>query len=803
MSTLLPDLRYGLRMLARNPGFTAVAVLTLALCIGANTAIFSLVNGVFLRPLAYKDPGRLVFVAATDRARRGSVDVTSYPDFADWRAQNHVFSGLAAYRAQDYDLSGVSQPERIRGVRVSEDLLPLLDEKPELGRAFLPQEYQAGRDHVALVSDGLWRRLFGGDPDLLGRTLKLNDEIYTVIGVMPPRFQFPLRERASLYTPLVADAKRSHHWLWAIARLKPGMSFEQAQVEMNTISRRLEQQYPASNKGHGVNLIPLQEEVVGSLRPAFLVFVCAVGLVLLIACANCANLMLGRATARARELAVRAALGASRKRLMQQLLTESALLSLLGGALGLLLAVWGVDVLVALMKRDLPIPRLDNIHIDGWVLGFTFLVSLLTGIIFGLAPALAASCVELNESLKEGSRTAVGSLRPVQLRSLLVVSEVALSLVLLVGAGLMIRSFLLLSHVETGVNTSNVLALNVTLNESRYAQPHVRTNFFQQVAERVRTLPGVKSASWVADLPLTDNTDTLGFSIAGRPDPEPGKLREARFNVVGPGYLQALSIPLLRGRDFTDRDTDATPGVALLNQAMVRRFWPDEDPLGKQITTDGKTFYSIVGVVGNVHQLGQAAETSPEFYLSYLQDPVDWPWRTFVVRTVGDPLKLTGLVKQAVWSVNKDQPVSHIQTMEQVLAESVAEPRIYTLLMGVFAALALGLASVGIYGVVSYSVSQRTHEVGVRLALGAERVDVLRLVIGQGMLLTGIGLGMGLAGALALTRFLSSFLFGVRPTDPITFVAVALALAGVALLASYIPARRATKVDPMVALRYE
>ena len=803
MSSLLQDLRYGWRMLARNPGFTAVAVLTLALGIGANTAIFSLVNGVFLRPLAYKDPGRLVFVAASNRARGVRINVTSYPDFTDWRTQNHVFSGLAAYRPQYYDLSGITQPERIRGVRVSEDLLPLLEEKPVLGRAFLPEEYQPGKNHVVLVSDGMWRRLFGSDPGLVGRSLKLNDEIYTVIGVMPPGFAFPPNERASLYTPLLADAKRGHGWLWAVGRLKPGTSLREAQVEMNTISARLERQYPDTNQGHGVNLLPLQESVVGNLRPAFLVFVCAVGLVLLIACANCANLMLGRATARARELAVRAALGAGRRRLTRQLLTESALLSLLGGALGLLLAVWGVDVLVALMKRDFSIPRLENIHIDGWVLGFAFLVSLLTGIVFGLAPAFAASRVELNESLKEGSRSVTGSLRPVQLRSLLVVSEVALALVLLVGAGLMIRSFLLLSRVEAGVNIRNVLALDFSLTASRYAQPHVRTGFMQQVAERVRTLPGVKSASWVADIPLTDNTDSLGFSIAGRPEPGPGEQREARFNVVGPGYLQALGIPLLRGRDFTDRDTDAAPGVVLLNQAMVRRYWPDEDPLGKQITTDGKTFFSIVGVVGNVHQLGHASEASPEFYLSYLQDPVDWPYRTLIVRSAGDPVKLAGLVEQAVWSVNKDQPVSNVRTMEQVLSESVAQPRIFTLLMGVFAALALALASVGIYGVVSYSVSQRTHEVGVRMALGAERIDVLRLVVGQGMLLTGIGLGIGLGGALALTRFLSSFLYSVRPTDPITFAVVALALAGVALLATYIPARRAMKVDPMVALRYE
>ena len=790
-------------MLAKNPGFAAVSALTLALGIGANTAIFSLVNGVFLRPLAYKDPGRLVFVAATNRIRGVKVNVTSYPDFADWRAQNHVFIGLAAYRPQYYDLSGGSQPERIRGVRISEDLLPLLDEKPVLGRTFLPEEYQPGKNHEVLVGDGVWRRLFGSDPGLIGRTLKLNDEIYTVIGVMPPGFGFPPNERALLYTPLLPDARRNHGWLWAVGRLKPGISLREAQVEMDTISHRLEEQYPRSNKGEGVNLLPLQEMVVGNLRPAFLVFVTAVGLVLLIACANCANLMLGRATARARELAVRAALGAGRTRLMRQLLTESALLSLLGGALGLLLAVWGVDAIVALMKSDFSIPRLENIHIDGWVLGFAFLVSLLTGIFFGLAPALAASRVDLNESLKEGSRSVTGSLRPVQLRSLLVVSEVALSLVLLVGAGLMIRSFLLLSRVETGVNIRNVLALDFSLYESRYAQPHVRADFLRQVAERVRTLPGVKSASWVTDLPLSDNTDSLGFSIAGRPEPASGKPREGRFNVVGPGYFQTLGIPLLRGRDFTERDTDAAPGAVLLNQAMVRRFWPDEDPLGKQITMDGKSFFSIVGVVGNVHQLGQASESSPEVYLSYLQDPVDWPYRTLTVRTAGDPLKLVNLVKQAVWSVNKDQPVSNIHTMEQVLAESVAQPRIFTLLMGVFAALALGLATVGIYGVVSYSVSQRTHEVGIRLALGAERIHVFRLVVGQGMLLTGIGLGIGLGGALALTRFLSSFLYGVRPTDPITFGLVALVLAGVALLATYIPARRAMNVDPMVALRYE
>jgi len=772
VNTVLQDVRYGLRMLLKNPAFTAVAVLTLALGIGANTAIFSLVNGVFLRPLPYKHASQLVFVAATNRRQGSKVDVMSYPDFADWRAQNHVFSGLAAYRSQFYDLSGARYPERIRGARVTEDLLPLLDESPELGRSFLPGEYQPGKDHVALVSDGLWRRLFAADPHLMGKTLKLNDEIYTVIGVMPPRFQFPPTEVAALYTPLAPDANRNHGWLWTVGRLKPGTSLREAQAEMDTIARRLEQQYPSSNKGEGVNVLPLQESVVGNLRPAFLVFVCAVGLVLLIACANVANLMLSRTAARERELAVRAALGAGRGRLIQQLLTESALLSLVGGGLGLVLAFWGTDVLIAMLRQRLSIPLLANISIDRWVLGFTLLVSLFTGMIFGLFPALAASRVELNESLKAGGRIVTESLRPARLRSVLVVSEVALALVLLVGAGLMIKSFLLLTNVETGVDVQNVLALDVSLYESKYAQPHVRAGFLQQAVERVRALPGVQSASWVTDVPLSGDSDGLSFSIAGRADPAPGKPPHAYFNVVGPGYLQTLGIPLVRGRSFTDRDTEAAPGVVLINQAMVRRFWPDEDPLGRQITMDGKSFFSIVGVVGNVRQLGQASETSPEVYLSYLQDPVDWPYRTLIVRSAGDPLKMIGSIEQAVWSVNKDQPVSNIRTMEQVLADSVAQPRIFTLLLGVFAGLALLLASVGIYGVVSYSVTQRTHEVGVRMALGAEYADVLRLVVGQAMVLAAIGLGIGLAGALALTRFLSGFLYGVRPTDSVTFAAV-------------------------------
>ena len=802
ISTFVQDIRYGARALARSPGFAAVAILTLALGIGANTAIFSLVNGVLLRSLPYRDASRLAFVAASNRRQGSKIDVTSYPDFADWRAQNHVFTGLAAYRPQNYNLSGGTRPERIRGVRVTEDFFSVLEVAPALGRTFLPHEYQAGNDHVVLVSDGLWRRLFGGDPALVGKTLRLNDELYTVVGVLPPWFEFPPNESPSLYTPLAPDAHRSHGWLWTVARLRPGISLRKAQIEMATIAQRLEQQYPKTNKGEGTNVLALQEAMVGDLRPAFLVFVYAVGLVLLIACANVANLLLSRTAGRERELAVRAALGAGRGRLVRQLLTESALLGVLGGSLGLVLAVWGVDALRAMLSERIPLSSLASVRIDGWVLGFTFAVALLTGIVFGLAPAWSASRVQLSESLKEGSRSTTGALRPARVRSVLVVSEVALALILLAGAGLMIKSFWLLSKVKTGVDVSHVLAMDVSLEESRYAQRHVRAGFLEQAAERVRSLPGVRSTSWVADLPLTDNSDGMGFSIAGRSDPASGR-REISVNVVGPGYFETLGIPLLRGRDFSNRDTEAAPGVVLINQAAVRQFWPREDPLGRQITFDGKFFFSIVGVAGDVRQLGQASETSPEVYLSYLQNPVDWPYRTLIVRTAGDPLKMANLVEQAVWSVNKNQPLSHVRTMEQVLAESVAQPRAFVLLLGAFAALALALASVGIYGVVSYSVAQRTHEVGVRMALGAESFDVLRLMVGQGMWLVAIGLGAGLGGALALTRFLSGFLYGVRATDPVTFTAVALGLGLVGLAACYVPARRATEVDPMVALRYE
>lgn len=804
LEDVLQDLRYGLRVLATNWGFTIVAVLTLALGIGINTAIFSLVNGVLLRPLPYKDAGQLVFVAATDAERGANRNVMSYPDFADCRAQDHLLAGLAAYRSpQSYDLTGGDRPARIPGLRASQDFFTVFDEQPALGRAFLPEEYQAGKEHEVIVSDALWHTLFGGDPGLIGKTLKLNDDVYTVVGIMPPGFDFPANEHPGFYLPLAPEANRNHGWLWAVGRLKAGVRLQEAQAEINTIASRLARQYPRSNKGRGLTAMPLREALVGDMRPAVLVFAAAVALVMLICCANVANMMLARAMAREREFAVRAAIGAGRSRLVRQLLVESTMLSLIGGAFGLLLAGWGGKLLVALLERSLTVPRLENVRIDGWVLGFTILISLATGVIFGLAPAMAGSRLNLSDPLKAANRAFSGGLRARRLRSLLVVSELALALMLLAGAGLMMKSFLMLSSVNTGVNIRNVLTADFSLRALRYSNPAVRMEFFREVIERVRTIPGVSSASWVTALPLTKSEDSLGFSIAGRPAPTPDEQyhHEARFNIVGPDYFRTLGIPLRKGRDFGEQDSVQAPGVAVINEAMMRRFWPNEDPLGRQISTDGSRWFSIVGVVGDVRQMGPDSESSPEIYWSYLQDPQFWVWRTLVVRTLVDPMRLVGSVQQAVWSVNKDQPISSIQTMEEVQSDAVSQPRVITLLLVVFAAVALVLAAIGIYGVVAYSVTQRTHEIGIRMAAGACHGDVLRLIIGEGMLLTAAGLGIGLAGAFALTRFLSRFLYVVRPTDPLTFSLVALTLIAVALLASYLPARRATQVDPVVALR--
>jgi putative ABC transport system permease protein len=806
-------------MLWKSPGLTAVAVLALALGVGANTAIFSVVNAVLLRPLPYKDPDRLVVLWGNNlKQGRGQLPV-SFPNFLDWKNQNRVFEDMASYAYNQFVITGRQEPERVRGVFVSTGFFPVLGVRPSLGRTSRPEEE---REYLAVLSHALWQRRFGSDPSIIGQVITLNGKGYTVIGVMPPDFQFPPRDPrfqptgtgaelwvtlSSLFTPSpnLGDwiGSRSLRGNRVIGQLKPGVTIQQAQAEMDTIAGRLEQAYPDANAGVGVTLVPLHEQLVGHIRAALLVFLGAVGFVLLIACANVANLLLARTATREKEMALRAALGASRLRLVRQLLTESTLLALLGGALGLLLALWGVDLLVHLDTGN--IPRANEIGIDGRVLSFTLAISLLTGMIFGLAPALQASKLNLNETLKEGGRSSAGSWRGRRVRGLLVVSEIALTLVLLIGAGLMIKSFRRLLETPPGFNPQNVLTMQIQVSSFQHSQPPQWVAFYRQVLERVAALPGVQSVGTCDSLPPRIFQRGNSFAIEGHPSPGPGQSPIAQLFTISPDYFRALNVPLLKGRYFTEADTAAAPGVAIINETIARRFFPNEDPVGRRLKLGNPESQSprltIVGVVGDVKYSGLDADTEAGLYIPYLQNPV--PGMYLMVRTASYPLSLAAAVRGQVLAVDKDQPVANIKTMEQVLAESVAQRRLNTLLLGLFAAVALSLAMVGIYGVVSYSVSQRTHEIGIRMALGAQTGDVLRLVVRQGLQPVLIGMAIGLTGALALTRLLSSLLYGVSATDPATFVVISLLLTAVALLACYIPARRATKVDPMIALRYE
>ncbi|HEY6271768.1 MAG TPA: ABC transporter permease [Terriglobales bacterium] len=809
MTTLIVDVRYGLRILAKSPGFAAVAILTLALGIGANTAIFSVVDAVLLRPLPYKDPGRLVVV----------LHYGEYPvapaNFLDWQRQNHVFESMGAAEYWTPNLTGVDQPEHLWALHVTSNIFPMLGVQPQLGRTSAPEEDQKGREHEVVLGYRLWQRRFGGDPKIVGQTMTLDGEKYAVVGVMPAAFKFApfWATKAALWAPLALGdraASRDGNSLRIFARLKPGITLEQARAEMATITGRLEKEYPGTNRD--IAVVSLKERVVGNIRPALIVLVVAVVFVLLIACANVAHMLLARAAARQKEIAVRTALGAGRSRVIRQFLTESLLLAFVGAGAGLLLAVWGVRVLVALSPAG--IPRVATIALDGRVLLFMLAVSVLTGVAFGLVPALQSSAVDLNDSLKEGGRGSTEGIRRNRFRNLLVVSESALALILLVGAGLMIRSLFALQAIDPGFNPHKLLTMVVSVTGSEAGQPAQRAPYYQRLLQQIRALPGVRSASAINHLPLAGDIWDRGFSIEGKPIPRPGEELAAVYRVVLPGYFHTMNLPILRGRDVTVSDNLNSPGVVVVNEALARYCWPGEDALGKRITMDDllkkPKWLTVVGVVKDARQRDWAAVPDIEMYLPYLQrgdyleDTRSWvSYLTLVVRTSGDPARLTPAISSEIWALDKNVTISEVQTMDQVISDATAQPRFYLLLLGTFAAVALVLAAVGIYGVMSYSVSRRTHEIGIRMALGAREGDVLRLVTGQGMVLALAGAGAGLAGALGLARLMSSLLYGVRPDDPLTYAGVALVLAAVALLANYAPARRATKVDPMVALRHE
>lgn len=805
IETAWRDIRLGVRTLVHSPIFTAVTVLSLALGIGANTAIFSVVNGLLLRPLSYPESEQLVDVWHTPPQQsfpgldRFSVSPANY---LDWKAQSNSFEQIAVYGYSGLSLSTSNDPMPLIGAPVSSDFFSVLRTGPIHGRTFTPDEEQPGRDQVVVISHALWQRAFGANPNILGQTLTLNSRGFTVVGIMPEGFQFP--REAELWVPLAWDDKerqiRSIHDYLVIARLKQNVSVQQAQAEMSTISSRLEQQYPEENKGWGAVVIPLREDLVGDNRTALLVLFCAVSFVLLIACANVANLMLARGANRQKEMAVRIALGAGRARLVRQLLTESVLLAVTGGLLGLLLAVWGSKMLVQLGS----LPNADNIGIDTWALGFTLLVSFAAGIIIGIMPALHFTRTSVSETLKQGSGRSGGTSLKQHTRKALVVSEVALSLVLLIGAGLMIRSFWNLQHVDPGFDTRNALTMSVALTPTRYSEPHQQLAFLDRAMEQIRAVPGVVNVGATTTIPLAGGGSTQPFSIEGRPTGAIAEQPMAQTRYISPDYFRAIGIPLRQGRFFNDQDRDKSVQVIIISEAMAHRFWPGENPIGKRLTPSfhlEQGAREIVGVVGDVKTRGLDSDSSTMMYLPYSQSPR--PYMSFVVRTASNPESLIQPVSKAIYSIDKEQALTDVQTMDQVLMASLSGRRFNMTLLLTFAGVALLLAAVGVYGVMNYTVTLRRRELGIRMALGAAKTDVLRLVLGQGLTLTLIGVGAGLISAYALTRLMASLLYGVTATDYLTFGSVSAMLIAVGLAASYIPARRATKVNPTIALRAE
>ena len=832
MRTLLADFRHGLTTLARRPWFTAIAVLTLALGIGANSAIFSVVSGVVLRPLPFKDPDRLMLLWES-RPEQGMEQLpVSYPNFTDWQARSRGFEGMAAFFSFNnttFNLASGEEPERVQAAYVTGNLFPLLGVSPARGRGFLPEEDRPGAARVVLLSDGLWRRRFGSDPAIAGKAIQLDGQGYQVVGVMPRGFAFPRFPRdADLWLPLSQEpnAGRQHSrgtkYLAVLARLQSGTSPGQAQVGMDALARGMEAQYGDVLRGIGVKVVPLQRQAAGDLKAALLVLLGAVGCVLLIACANVANLLLARGVGRRREIAIRAALGADSLRIVRLLLSESLILALLGGALGLLLALWGTDLLALLPYNAPSFTRPyqvspDQIGLDTRVLGFTLLLSLFTGVLFGLVPALQAARADLNEALRSSDAHATADFRRHPLRSVLVVAEIALACVLLIGAGLMVQSFRKLAEVPPGFATENLLTFEVGLPRARYSTPEQVGAFCDQLTARLASLPGVRAAAAVEYLPLGGADEDTGFYVEGRPALSPAEMPHAHPRSVSPEYFRAMGFRLLEGRAFTAGDHTAGRKVAVINQTMARRFWPGEDPVGRRVALDFEAvkFFpdkppildlesgmrEIVGVVADVRHAGLATEPVPEIYTPFAQRPARE--MSFVVRGAGDPARWAARFGHEVRSVDPNQAISNLKTMDEVVAGSVARPRFNALLLGLFAALALILAMVGVYGVMSHSVGQRVREIGIRMTLGARRGELVGMVIKEALGYTAAGLALGAAGAAALSRVLSGLLFGISPTDPWTYAGVSVLLGAAALLASYLPARRATRVDPMSVLRCE
>ncbi|NDQ55955.1 MAG: ABC transporter permease [Acidipila sp.] len=796
METLWQDLRYAARSLRKNAGFTAVAVLTLALGIGANTAIFSFVYGILLRPLPYAHPERLV-VLEDYQANYGKAP-SSYPEYVDWKDQKQIFEQVDTFFMSSAALTGTRQPEQVRVVQASAGLAALLGAQPFLGRSFLGDEDKPSAPRVVMLEYGFWQKQFGGDRNIIGQTLQIEANPYTVIGILPASFHF--ERPADVWMGLRLDesiSERGLHYLTVMGRLRPGLSLAAARQEAASVEKRLQEQRKTT---HGLRLTDAQTFRVGDARPSLLALLGAVGFLLLIACANVANLLLARASARQREMAVRRALGASRGRLIRQLLTESLLLSALGGALGALLAWWGVDLMTAAAAHS--IARIEEVRLGGGVLLFTLFVSVATGVLFGLAPALRATQSSLGASLKAGGRSGSEGAHSRGLRSLLVVSEVALSLVLLVGAGLMIHSFTRLMRVPRGFDSSGVLSFQVSLPKARYEKAEQQRQFFQATLERLRALPGVTSVGLTSALPASGDGANGGVGVEGlAADPE--NLPMAEKTITGGNYFSAMRIPLRRGRYFSEKDTATSPQTAIVNEAFARRFFPNQDPIGKRLDFmwETKGMQEIVGVVADVNYHGMESQITPQIYVPYVQRPD--PYATIVVRSSGDLAALPAAAREAVLAVDASQPISDVRTADAVVARSLAPRNLSVTLFALFGGLGLALVAVGIFGVISYSVSQRTREIGVRVAFGAQQRDIVNLVVGQGLRLVVAGVGVGLLASFVLTRLMAGLLYSVTPTDPVTFGGVTVLLGAIALAACYVPARRAMRVDAMVALRYE